>query len=521
MSFTRNPTENSTRSTPPQRTVISTGGGAFAAVAERPPHLLLSLPVLLNQPQKIGCPIHDSFIVMGGNVSRLRAKTAAILPATLLALLAVGCASPGPPRPPSLKLPQPVTDLSAQRIGGQVILHWTTPAKTTDNLTIKDTLTARICRTAAAPSSTPIPAPATNTPPLVTNNSQLSLPCAAVLTLHVHPGPATATDTLPEPLAADPISVLDYRVQIENASGHAAGLSNPAYAAAGAAPLPVAALRATPTETGVMLEWTPTASIAPRTSVELDRVDMTLSATRQLQTETTTNPSTRFQIAGKESPEVHLRATYQPSTTNQQPTSSQPSTTNQPEPSGTIDQTARFGDIYRYTAQRVRSIELAGHSLELRSPISASVTIALHDIFPPATPTGLDAVPGQTASTNQPPTPNNQQPAPNSLSIDLSWQPNTEPDLAGYIVYRRQLPTANTPNQQPAINNQPANSQQAPTNNQQTAATRLTPTPILGPAFRDLTALPGQTYGYSITAIDTSSNESLPTPEVQQTLPQP
>src|SRR5579862_8189282 len=36
--------------------------------------------------------------------------------ASVLATLSVGCASPGPPRPPSLKLPSPVSDLTAVRV---------------------------------------------------------------------------------------------------------------------------------------------------------------------------------------------------------------------------------------------------------------------------------------------------------------------------------------------------------------------------------------------------------------------
>src|SRR5580765_252644 len=39
-----------------------------------------------------------------------------------------GCASPGPPLAPSLKLPEAVTDLTTSRVGDKVILHWTTPS---------------------------------------------------------------------------------------------------------------------------------------------------------------------------------------------------------------------------------------------------------------------------------------------------------------------------------------------------------------------------------------------------------
>src|ERR1700733_8886547 len=76
--------------------------------------------------------------------------------ATLSISWALGCASPGSPRPPPLRLPVIVKDLPAERVGDEVHLHWTTPEKTTDDLPIKGSLTAEICRD-PAPSSPPQP----------------------------------------------------------------------------------------------------------------------------------------------------------------------------------------------------------------------------------------------------------------------------------------------------------------------------------------------------------------------------
>ncbi|WP_433967396.1 hypothetical protein [Tunturiibacter gelidiferens] len=47
---------------------------------------------------------------------------------------------------PLLDLPEVVKDLTAERVGDTVTLHWTTPDKTTDRIAIKGTITAEICR---------------------------------------------------------------------------------------------------------------------------------------------------------------------------------------------------------------------------------------------------------------------------------------------------------------------------------------------------------------------------------------
>src|ERR1035441_7007917 len=62
--------------------------------------------------------------------------------------LLAGCASPGPPLPPSLKLPEIVSASSetATRAGDEVRLHWTTPSRTTDKMLIAGPVTAEICR---------------------------------------------------------------------------------------------------------------------------------------------------------------------------------------------------------------------------------------------------------------------------------------------------------------------------------------------------------------------------------------
>src|SRR3954453_20214624 len=66
--------------------------------------------------------------------------------AILLVLTLVGCASPGAPLPPSLKLPKPVEDLTATRKGNQVTLSWTPPTRTSDDENIRETGKTLVCR---------------------------------------------------------------------------------------------------------------------------------------------------------------------------------------------------------------------------------------------------------------------------------------------------------------------------------------------------------------------------------------
>jgi hypothetical protein len=170
--------------------------------------------------------------------------------------------------------------------------------------------------------------------------------------------------------------------------------------------------------------------------------------------------------------------------TSSAPTEVKLRTPNQPaDQGGTIDHTAQMGETYQYTAQRVRSVTLGNHALELRSPVSSPVTIAMRDTFPPHTPSGLEAVPGGAAAADR--------------SIDLSWTPDSDADLAGYFVYRQEVD---------------------PKGVVTGTVTRLNPTPVVGPAYRDQTALPDHRYAYRVTAVDTAGNESAPSADVQETL---
>ncbi len=61
---------------------------------------------------------------------------------------------------------------------------------------------------------------------------------------------------------------------------------------------------------------------------------------------------------------------------------------------GTIDGTAQKGMVYRYTAQRVRSVTVDGVTVESRSERSAEVEVKVVNTFPPEAPTGLEAAAG-------------------------------------------------------------------------------------------------------------------------------
>jgi len=382
--------------------------------------------------------------------------------ATLLISLAIGCASPGPPQPPSLHLPQIVNDLTAERLGDTVALRWTTPSRTTDDIDIKGPIAAEICREVR--------------PALSRQTAPHPRGCVPVKRMPVRSGLIEATDALPATLTSDPMALLLYRVRLFNSNGRTAGPSPAAYSVSGVAPPAVDRLRATSTRSGVMLEWKPEPAAFP---VDLDRTLIIASAPKTAApSAVASKPAKPSKPALNLTPptpaEVHLQAG---------------DTSSDSDTGGTIDRTTVKGAAYRYTAQRVRTVVLAGHTLELRSLPSPAVTVVTRDIFPPAAPTGLAAIPGSGAANRS-----------IDRSIDLSWEPVSDTDISGYIVYRETVTSAGAA----------------------TAAwKRLNQTPLTGPAFSDLTAVPGQTYVYRVTAIDASGNESAPSAAVQETLTEP
>ena len=387
-------------------------------------------------------PLEQTNIVASPNnrvphLSILTHGFAGCLALTLLAPLLISCASPGPPRPPSLHLPDVPTDLTAQRVGSSVLLQWTTPSRTTDGFTAPSPLTAEICRE-PNPSTAPTKQTSTNSA------------CPVVLRFAVTPGPSTTADPLPAPFTADPATLLAYRIRILNPEGRSAGLSKPALAAAGTAPSSVTGLHSTATRNGILLEWQP---IAAPSFVELDRALVSPS-----------KPDSKKSSSPLSSPseptEIHLRTSDVPHPT---------------DPGGTLDRTALRARTYTYRATRLRTVTFNGHLYELRSDPSSPITVNLSDTFPPTVPTGLTAVPSNNGA------------AP---TIDLSWEPNTDPDLAGYHVYRR---TATG------------------------AFQRLTQQPVLGPAFSDTAVTLGTTYTYRVTAVDNTGNESPASTEVTET----
>ncbi len=122
------------------------------------------------------------------------------------------------------------------------------------------------------------------------------------------------------------------------------------------------------------------------------------------------------------------------------------------------DTNAEFGEHYTYRVQRIVK---TGDNQIAESDPSEEAGITPIDVFPPAAPGGLRAAAAPS-------------------SVELSWDRNTEPDLAGYRVYRGvgggQLEKIAEVSQIPA--------------------------------YSDGNIEHGRTYRYAVTAIDRAGNES-------------
>jgi hypothetical protein len=271
--------------------------------------------------------------------------------------------------------------------------------------------------------------------------------------VQVDPGAFEAADVLPPELAAGPAKLLAYRVQLVNAAGRTAGPSAAAYAVAGPAPAPVQDFSGELTRDGVELRWRPEAGGG---TVELNR---TLLDPAKPSGETKAAQGSMLDAlsgVGKEPAETRLRA-------------------GESDAGGTLDRTVALDHSYRYTVQRVVRVQAGGQTLEARSAPSAALTFAVRDVFPPSVPQGLVAVPAMAGATP---------------AIELGWDADVEPLVAGYRVYRRE---------------------------DGSDWKRTGPDLVTEAAYRDSAVTAGRRYSYRVTAVSTAGNESAPSGEASET----
>ena len=141
-----------------------------------------------------------------------------------------------------------------------------------------------------------------------------------------------------------------------------------------------------------------------------------------------------------------------------------------------LDQGMEWEHTYFYRATFV-SAASENAELEIEGDDSPEARVMVHDVFPPVAPSGLQAV---FSSVGQP------------NFIDLTWAPNTDAELAGYDVYRRE-----ESGQPIKVNSELAKI----------------------PTYRDRDVQPGKKYFYSVTAVDLRGNQSGHSEEASESVP--
>lgn len=347
------------------------------------------------------------------------------------ALAITGCGTPGAPLPPSLGIPKPVGDLQAVRKGETVTLTWSAPTDTTDGALIRKPGKMRLSRS-------------------VPGNGAAGQAAQAIAELPLEP--ALKEPEPPPPSAKDAVSSLletgaggdfaVYTVVALSNLGKSAGPSN--SAAVPLVPtLPAPGrIQATAVPLGISLSWEQ--GWPPQNHSQL-AVQYAYRIMRR--EEGAKTPVMVKQVsAGNEAMNL-------------------------------IDTGIEWQKHYDYWITPVTLWQGAGKKGVVEGDDSPLASVFADDKFPPDPPVGLQAV--FSGLMKQP-------------FIDLAWTPNTEPDLAGYNVYRHA-------GSEPPVK---VNSELVKT-----------------PSFRDAKVKPGTKYFYSVSAVDLRGNESGKSAETSETVP--
>jgi hypothetical protein len=358
----------------------------------------------------------------------------------LLTALLTCCGTPGAPMPPSLELPKPVTDLRALRKGDKVYLAWTVPIQTTDRQTVRHPGPTRICRSLEPVMSqcgTPVgEVPASQTPRPKSTSAQ---PTKTAGTTQ-----ASYTDILPqESQGKSPAAQATYAVSVLNENGRSAGLSNQVKVPLAPAAPPPNGFRAEVAADGVRISWTCPATF----SKPFDGAQYRVRIYRRPLDSQTDSKVGEADLLNCQGPQV-------------------------------LDQTFEWEKVYYYRATVVTVIsEHEKPEIEVEGDDTLPVKVFVHDVFPPAVPSGLQAV---ASGVGQAP------------FVDLVWAPVTDADLAGYNIYRHQQ------------GGQPV---------------KLNSELVETPAFRDSDVASGTKYFYSVSAVDLRGNESAHSEEASEQVP--
>lgn len=355
--------------------------------------------------------------------SRFRKLANSVIVA-LTSLFFLSCAAQGPPRPPRVEQPEPITDLSIAQVGRSLEITFTPPRNATDGERLSKPIEIEIFRVTTAPGGTPHNKPAALSPWMTLGPNDLTQHARGdevALSSQVSEAEfsrlrgATFTfwvEALTRGFRRRPIrseSSKPAQMTLLNVSG------------------PVRKLHIVPHEKALELRWSPPEGLQR----EIERGPGTFAGYRVYKSGTGAPGS--FELLAE----------------TQSPTYS--------------DRDFEFNHAYFF---KVRAAFRKG-SQTAESEDSETQTTP-RDIFPPEAPAGLSGL--YTGS-----------------AVDLIWTANSEPDLAGYNVYRRE---GTGP------------------------ASRINKALVRTPVFRDSDVQPEHNYLYSVTALDLSNNESRPSAEI-------
>lgn len=344
-----------------------------------------------------------------------------------------GCASIAPPLPPSLRLPAPVTDLRAARKGDRIFLAWTAPTQTTDQETVRHSGATLICES-LQPVMQQCGTAVATVPPRPPAGANAA-PAGKTLETYTLPVPS-----LP---GVQPQDEAAYAVEVLNDRDRHAGLSNQVRVPLLPAAPPPAGFHAELTARGVEISWTCPPSI------------------------------------GRQFPGVE----YQLRIYRRQEGSQADVTIAEPDlldcaALPILDSAFTWEKTYLYHAAVVSVVAQPGKpALEIEGDDTPAVRIFANDVFPPSVPSGLQAVFSSVGRES---------------FVDLIWSPDTDTDLAGYNVYRRE---------------------------EGAQAVKLNAEPVKVPAYRDTDVQSGERYFYSVSAMDVRGNESARSPEASEEVP--